>query len=323
MGELARRVTDIAHARDEDHTYRTKLGHVLCVMPGARRHQFRRQAQFARRVGDQGANASVSRRGNIDVDLFEVELSLTCCRDPLRFSADSLVEHVDLRRVEVAKLKTEHDLTGYDIRRTRQRVDPADSAHLPPGHTRDDTIDSFNKLRRCKQCILPIVHRGRSRVIRETFDRHVPPVDPDNAFDDTDLDLLVIEMSTLFDVQFEIRSDVAFLATDFGELHRIAADKLDSLANGFAAATDEIEFAFGEFAIHRAAADQPTFFVLKDDDLEWMKQTDVLLRQCLRNFNRAHGADYSVVVSTVRNSVNMRSDQQRLETACASSPSSD
>src|SRR5688572_33341374 len=96
-------------------------------------------------------------------------------------------------------------------------------------------------------------------MIRKAFDRDVPPVDADDAFHHSDLDLLIVEISALFDVQLKIRRDVAPFATNSSEFRGISADQRDSLANRFATATDEIQFAFGEFAVHRAAADQPAF----------------------------------------------------------------
>ena len=108
-----------------------------------------------------------------------------------------------------------------------------------------------------------------------------------------------------------------FLATNLGEFCRIAADEFDSFANRLAAATDHIEFFLSQRAVHRAAADQSAFFVLKDDDFERMTRRHVVLGECLRDFDRAHRADVAVVVSAFRNAVDVRTEQHRFEAAVA------
>ena len=51
-------------------------------------------------------------------------------------------------------------------------------------------------------------------MISKTFDSHVPPVNADDAFDDSDVDLLSVECVALLDVQLEIGCDVSrFLPT--------------------------------------------------------------------------------------------------------------
>src|SRR5688500_19714033 len=97
-------------------------------------------------------------------------------------------------------------------------------------------------------------------MIRKAFDRDVPPVDADDAFHHSDLDLLIVEISALFDVQLKIRRDVAPFATNSSEIRGISDDNHDSIVNRFATATDEIPFAFSEFAVHHET-DDPQLFV--------------------------------------------------------------
>ena len=148
-------------------------------------------------------------------------------------------------------------------------------------------------------------------MIRKALDRHVPPVDSHDAFDDADVYLFSFQDAALLDVQFQIGSDASFLALDRGELCRIAADNTDAFANCFATAADEIEFPFRQLSIHCPAADQTAFFVLKDDHFERMLRDDVLFRECLRDFNRAERADITVVIAAFRNTVDVRAKQNR------------
>src|SRR5206468_885372 len=125
-----------------------------------------------------------------------------------------------------------------------------------------------------EQRVLSIVHRGGASVIGKAFDGHIPPVDAHDPFDDADVDPFFLKDAALFDVQFEISGDASFGALDGSKLRRIAADKLDALANCLAAAADEIKFSLRQLTIHCTAADQTAFFVLKDYDFERVARDD-------------------------------------------------
>ncbi len=155
-------------------------------------------------------------------------------------------------------------------------------------------------------------------MIRKSFDGHIPPVDTNDSFNYADIDLFGIERASLFNVQFEIGGYVAFLAPHVCKFRNVSTDELDAFANGLAAATHQIEFLLSQLAVHRATTDQSTFFVLKDDNLKRVSQCKVVFRECLCDFNCAHRSDHAVVISTFRNRIDVRSDQQRQQTAYAS-----
>jgi hypothetical protein len=107
---------------------------------------------------------------------------------------------------------------------------------------RHDAIHGFDKLCRGQQRILSIVHRSCARVICKSFDGDVPPVDANDSFNHSDVYLFTVENSALFDVQFEISSNVALLSSHLGKPRDVSADKLYSFANRFAAAANKVEF---------------------------------------------------------------------------------
>src|ERR1051325_12048497 len=99
-------------------------------------------------LGDQRADFGIGWSGNVDVDLFEVELRFAFGSNLLCFGLNPFEQHIDLRRIEITKLETKHDLSGNTVRRAGQRVDSADRADLPSGHARHHALHTFDKLRR-------------------------------------------------------------------------------------------------------------------------------------------------------------------------------
>src|SRR6185369_172146 len=150
-----------------------------------------------------------------------------------------------------------------------------------------------------------IIHRGRAGMVCETFDRDVPPVDTDDAFNDSDIYLLAIENSALFDVQLEIRRDLPFATSNFSELRRISTDELNSIANRLPAATHKVELFLCQLAVHRATADQSAFLVLKDHDFKRMTYRHIVFSKRLCDFKRAQRTDDAIVVSAFRNAIDV------------------
>src|SRR6185369_10599911 len=137
------------------------------------------------------------------------------------------------------------------------------------------------------------------------FDRDVPPVDPDDAFNHSDVYLFTVENSALFDVQFEISGNVALLSPHFRQLRDISTDELYSFANRLAAAANKVELFLGQLTIHRTAANESAFFVLKNDDFEWVTSSYIVFRQSLCDLDRANRTNYAVVVSAFRNGIDV------------------
>src|ERR1700686_4321374 len=160
--------------------------------------------------------------------------------------ANSLIQHLNLRRVQVTQFKTENHFARYDVVSSGPRLKLADCAHLPAGNASHNSIHRFNELRRGKHRIAALVHRRRAGVISEAFDLHLPLGDADDAFDDPDVDLLGVQNAALFDVQLKVRGDVTALATDACELVRVAADKLDAVANRLAAVGHQVQLSIGQ-----------------------------------------------------------------------------
>src|SRR5690349_20791525 len=61
------------------------------------------------------------------------------------------------------------------------------------------------------------------------------------------------------------------------------------------------------------AAYGAALFILKDDDLQGMAESDVLLVENLCDFDGGERSDIAVVVAAFRNRVDVRTDEQRLE----------
>src|SRR5688572_18593917 len=98
-------------------------------------------------------------------------------------------------------------------------------------------------------------------MIGHSADRDVPPVNADDAFDDPDVDLALVEDRALLDVQLDEGLEVARLAARLRESLWITADCPYALADRLAAVTHDIERRRVELADHRETSDEPAFLI--------------------------------------------------------------
>ena len=82
---------------------------------------------------------------------------------------------------------------------------------------------------------MPVVHRRRASVVLEPRDRHVPLVDPNDPLHDTYIDFLLLQRSTLLDMQLEVRHYAPLGASRAIEVIGIATYESNALANRLAA----------------------------------------------------------------------------------------
>src|SRR5262245_25475770 len=143
-------------------------------------------------------------------------------------------------------------------------------------------------------------------MIGKAFNRHVPPVYADDAFDDPDVQLFRFENAALLDVQLDISRNTSLRALNCRSFCGISAEELDPFANGLAAATDQVELFLTQFAIHCATSNQTAFFVLKDDDFERMSRHDIVFGQRLCDFDGAQRSNIAVIISAFRDAVDVR-----------------
>ena len=80
----------------------------------------------------------------------------------------------------------------------------ADGCHLPARARWSRRVDRVDEFGGGQQRVLALSIGVVPGVIREAFDRHVPPVDADDAFDDADVDLSRVQDAALLDVQLEV-----------------------------------------------------------------------------------------------------------------------
>src|SRR5205807_5885011 len=190
---------------------------------------------------------------------------------------------------------------------------PAHRSHLPAGDARDCLVHFFNKLGSREQSIMPLVHGSGSGMVGKAFHSYLRVQNPDDTLHHADVDLLLLQSSTLLNVQFEISGDAAWLPLDRSELAEIAAEKPGSFANGLAALGGQVEQLFLQAKADSVASDGATLFILKNNDLQRMAQSYVVLLEDLGHLNGRKGAYIAIIVAAFRDRVDMGADQQRLE----------
>ena len=210
-----------------------------------------------------------------------------------------------LGQVQVAKPEAGFDAARNDVVSPRIGLNLANGADLTAGERGGNPIDRLNVFGRGEQCVVPLIHGRRTRVIGDACDRHIPPMNADDALDHADVDLFLVQRAALLNMQFDIAREVTFFANRTGEFIRIAADELNALADGFLAAGDNAELFFGQATRDRLAAAGPALFVLENNNLERMPQPHVILRQRLCHLDRSHRADLPVIHAARRNRVDM------------------
>src|SRR5207253_1596168 len=99
--------------------------------------------------------------------------------------------------------------SGDHVRGTGEGLNLPHRSDLAPGHASYDAIHHLDELGRGEQRVLPAIHRGRPRVIRETIHCDVPAMHTDDPLDDTDVELLGVERCTLLDVKLDVTGDVS------------------------------------------------------------------------------------------------------------------
>src|SRR6185295_3101976 len=120
--------------------------------------------------------------------------------------------------------------------------------------------------RRGQHRVLSAVHGRRPRMVLKPGDGHFPLFDPDDSFDDADVQCFTLEVAALFYVQFQVRGDVSALPSDGRDLRRISAEEGDAVGDALATPRRVVQLRRGELATHRPTAVQATLFVGPDHD---------------------------------------------------------
>src|SRR5262249_16522212 len=254
-------MADPPNTRNEDHPRRPKPRHLLSVVPRAAWHRLCRQTPFLRRVFDQLPNPFVGQRGNDRIHLREVKPGTGRRRDTLRLGANPLEHRLDLRRLEIPQLQTQHHLPRNHVVCSGERVNLADRAYLAPLTPGHNLIDALNELCSGEKSVFSLIHRRSSCVIRKALDCDIPLRDSDNSFNYADVRVLGLEQAALFDVQFEISRYVAAFPPHCAEMFWFAAEETDTFRDRFAAVSALRQLFFGELPCKRVAADCPSLFI--------------------------------------------------------------
>ncbi len=178
-------------------------------------------------------------------------------------------------------------------------------------HASHGIVHRTNQVGGGKEGILPFGHWGRAGVVGRSAHRDIPLFDPENAFDGSNLDSTILEYCTLFDVQFEIRRELARLPARIFDAAGVAANELDTLTQRFSAQCGSIQIDLRESSCHGGASVQPTLLVLEDDCLKGVAGYEVPIRHCPRALERGKCSQASVEGASVRNGVGVRPRSDR------------
>jgi hypothetical protein len=307
------RVADAANAGDEDHANGANAGDLLSVVSRAAGHKFGGESQLFGNTVNQLLKACIGQCRMYHQRFGEAEGGPIRSTDFFGFRANGFEHLHDLLFVEVAQLESECDFAGDNVVGAGFDLDPAHRSDLAAGDAGDDLVHLLDEAGAGEKSVVALRHGRGAGVIGEAFDRNLRVQDADDALDHADIDLLLLERAALLDVQLEVAGDAAGLALHLRYLRGIAADESDPIADSLATLGDSVEQLFVEAGADGMAADGAALFVLKNDDLQRMTKSDVLLVDNLRDFDGGERSDVAVVIAAFRDRVNVRADDQRLE----------
>ena len=189
--------------------------------------------------------------------------------------------------------------------------DAANRRDLATRKLGDDAMDRVDEPAGGQHRVVTLAHGRGARVVRAASDGHVPAFDADDAFDDPDVDGALVQDRSLLDMKLEVRRNVARPAPGLVEPPRIATDECDALAERLFGVGRLVELVVGELTRHRAASGLAVLLVLEDDDFEWMPRRDPGVLERLRDFDRRHRADLTIIVPAMRYGVRVGPEHER------------
>src|SRR5258708_7581855 len=136
--------------------------------------------------------------------LAEAEARAVELANLLGFPADASEHLVDLAGIQIAQFKTQGHFSWDNVVGARLRLDPSHGADLPAGNAGDDLVHHLNESCARKQSVVPLIHGSGAGMIGKAFDCDFRMQNADDPLYDTDIHLLLLERSALFDVEFEI-----------------------------------------------------------------------------------------------------------------------
>ena len=227
--------------------------------------------------------------------------------------ANAIEEHGLLGGVEFAQFERADDLAGDHVRRPRKRLDTPHRPHLTPRDTRDHPVHHLHELGCRAHGVASLVHGGRPGVVRDPFDRDVPPADADDPLDHADVQLLGVEVPALLDVQLDDRR-----RSRHGRAAPLASrDRSPPMK----AIPSPIVLPLLVISLRSAALTSPTNARLPTvpPSSFWKMTTSsgcrvvtLLLGQRLRHLDGAERADGTVEVSALGDRVDVRAEGDRL-----------
>ena len=228
--QLARRVADAVHARDEDHPHRHEPRDVLRVVTRAAWQPRRLQAQVRGDRLDGRLNfRRRDRRRRVSIGVMVIVVPVSSAIVWAR--AESLSRGAAIFSGNRSRNSSEcFTRPGTTFRAPGEHLQPSDVSHLPPRLGRHDGLDDLDQFRGGQQRIPPFGHRRRARVVREAADLHVVLVDADDAFDDANGDAGFEEVAALLDVQLQVAVEGARRQARIAEARRIAAEPANAVS---------------------------------------------------------------------------------------------
>src|SRR5206468_3287380 len=164
------------------------------------------------------------------------------------------------------------------------------------------------------------VHRRGPGVIRESPQRDVVMMDPDDAFDDADIDAALIQDAALLDVQLDVRRDRPRCVTRLGNSRRVSADATDLVRQRHAVAPRPNDLVARQVSNKAAAAGEAALFVAPDHDLEGMAVLVATRGQRVRDLDGGARPDIAIIVAAFGHRIDMRAEQDGWRASTRSGP---
>ena len=136
-------------------------------------------------------------------------------------------------------------------------------------------------------------------------------MDPDDPFDDADVDLALVENAALLDVELDVPGDAAWSVFRFADPRGVTADPTDLLGECGAVAPGPRHLIGGQVPDVAPASREPALLVAPNDDVQWVAIAVAALRERVSDFDRRARSDVAVVVAALRYGVDVGAEEDR------------
>src|SRR5215469_4348800 len=293
-------MADPANTGDKYHSHRSNLRNLLSIMSGAAGHNFGAESELLCRVINEFLKTFVGQCWMTQHRIGEAEASAIQRANLLCLRANAGEHLPDLFLIQVAQLESHHRLARNNVVCSGLHSDPANCPNLASGNAGDHLIHLLDESGRGEQSIMALIHRRCAGMIGEAFNRDIGVQNPDNSFHHSNVDLFLLQISTLLDMQLEISGYAARLALYLREPAQVTADELNAFSYALAALAFDVQQLVVKSVANDVAADGASFFVLKDDYLQRVAQLRAALIQDLSNFNGRKRSNIAIVIATFR-----------------------